>query len=344
MENNHHNITINDIARELEISGSTVSRALHDDTRISQEVIKKVKRAAARLGYIPNVAARSLRTGKSNTIGLLVRDINDGWSSTVIPQVEKNCTERGYGLLLCNANNDPQMEKYYLRVLQQRRVDGVLILTPIYPTADPYYIYSQSTPLVLVDTELNQPLVNAITVDHELGGYLSTQYLLRLGHRRIAYLAGPMNLSPNIMNVRGYKRAMMEAGIQPQEQLIVVTAYTGIQDGAEGMLDILKINPRLTALATFSDLVAAGALDAAKRNGIRIPEDFSIIGYDDIPMSSLISPPLTTVIQDKEMLGGMAVNMLCQVINGDTQPPQQYKIPPKLVVRKSTAPPKSENP
>jgi LacI family transcriptional regulator len=338
MENNNHIITINDIAQELGISGSTVSRALHDDARISQEVIKKVKKAAARLGYIPNVAARSLRTGKSDTIGLIVRDINDGWSATVIPSLEKECAAKGYGLLLCNSNNDPQLEKFYMRVLQQRRVDGVLILTPIFPAADPYFEYSKSVPLVLVDIGLNQPLVNAITVDHELGAYLSTEYLLGLGHRRIVFLAGPMNLSPNIMNVRGYKRAMTEAGIHSEKQIIVVTTYTGIQDGFDGMLEILKLNPIPTALATFSDLVAAGALDAAKRNGINIPEDFSIIGYDDIPLSSLITPPLTTVIQDKETLGKLSVEVLCSVIQGEDKVPRQYKIPPKLVIRDSTSP------
>ena len=340
MENKNHLVTINDIAKELGISGSTVSRALRDDQRISEEVIKKVKRTATRLGYIPNFAAQSLRTGKSNTIGLLVRDINDGWSNTVIPAVEKACTEQGLGLLLCNANDDPQMEQFYLRILQQRRVDGVLILTPISPTAETYYAYSQSVPLVLVDIELDKPIVNAITVDHEQGAYLSTKYLLDLGHRRIVYIIGPMNLSPNIMYLKGYKRAMQEFGIQPKDQLVIVTARTGVQDGYEGMLDVLKIDPLPTALATFSDLVAAGALDAAKRNGLRVPEDFSIIGYDDIPLSSLITPPLTTVLQDKETLGRLAVDTLCKIIKSDNSQPKQQKIPPKLIIRGSTAPSK----
>ncbi len=338
MENGNHLVTIKDIAKELGISGSTVSRALRDDARISKEVIKSVKHTAVRLGYVPNMAAKSLRTGKTNTIGLLVRDINDGWSATVIPAIEKYCTEQGYGLLLCNANNDPQMERFYRRILQQRRVEGVLILTPMFPNADEYYPYSKSVPLVLVDIKLDQPIVNAITVDHEQGAYLSTKYLLDLGHRRIVFLIGPMNLSPNIMSIKGYERAMLEFGIQSKDQLVVTIAHTGVQDGYDGMMEVLKIDPMPTALATFSDLVAAGALDAAKRNGLRIPEDFSIVGYDDIPLSSLITPPLTTILQDKEALGRLAVETLCKEIRGENLLPQQQKIPPKLIIRNSTAP------
>jgi DNA-binding LacI/PurR family transcriptional regulator len=142
-------VTINDIAKELGIANSTVSRALRDDSRISDRVTQEVKRTAARMGYVPNIAARSLRTGQSKMIGFLMRDIRDGLSSEMIPGVEAACAEHGFGLLLCNANDDPECERYYLRLLRQRRVDGVLILTPTSPTHDPYVSFRQAMPLLL---------------------------------------------------------------------------------------------------------------------------------------------------------------------------------------------------
>lgn len=331
-------VKISDIAKELGISGSTVSRALKDNPRISKDLIKKVKRTAAKMGYAPNTAAQSLRTGRSNTIGLIVRDISDGWSETVIPFVEKACTENGYGLLLCNANNDPSKERYYLRVLQQRRIDGVLILTPFFSSDEAYIPFSQNLPLVLMDMVLDNSTVNAVSVDHEIGAYLSTKHLLELGHRHIAFIVGPLNLSPCFRSVNGYKKAMSEFGILDESLMIIPTKNTDIRDGFEVMSEILKISPHPSALATISDLMAIGAMDAAKRNGINIPDDFSIIGYDDIPFSALTTPPLTTILQNKEELSRSAVSLLQKSILNENSAPQQIRITPQLIERKSTAP------
>ena len=332
-------VTINDIARVLGIANSTVSRALHDDPRISQRVKQEVKQAAARMGYVPNIAARSLRTGQSKMIGFLMRDIRDGLSSEMIPPVEAACADHGFGLLLCNADDDPEVERYYLRVLQQRRVDGVLILTPTSPTADPYLSFGRSMPLVLVDTELASHPLCSISVDHVMGGYLASHHLLELGHRRIACLTGPMHLSPCIRVAEGYKRAMAEAGLGPEEHVVVVSEETGIADGYAGLLDVLKISPQPTAMVTVSDVMAAGALDAARQHGLRVPQDFSIVGYDDIPLSALLSPPLTTIVQDKETLGRQAVELLWEEITAAGPPEHRHRqviVPPRLVVRGST--------
>lgn len=330
-------VTINDIARELGIADSTVSRALRDNPRISKKTIKKVKAAAIRMGYAPNTAAQSLRTGKSNTIGLIVRDINDGWSVTVIPYIEKACTEIGYGLLLCNANNDPQKERYYLRVLHQRRIDGILILTPYYSSGTSYIPFSRNVPLVLMDMESDLVDINAVTIDHELGAYTSTNYLISLGHRRIAFIVGPLNLSPCLRSMHGYRKAMLEAGIPEEEQIVVSTKHTDISDGYQAMKDVVRLNPQPTAVATNSDFMAFGAMDYAKKFGIRIPEEFSFIGYDDIPFCTLVTPPLTTVLQDKEKLAYSAVGLLQKIILGEINAPEQIKIQPELILRKSTA-------
>jgi len=332
-------ITIDDIAEELGIANSTVSRALRDDPRISDRVILEVKRAANRMGYVPNIAAQSLRTGKSKMIGFLVRDIRDGLSAEMIPEVEAACAEHSYGLLLCNSDNDPHRERYYLQRLRQRQVEGVLLLTPTSPTYDPYLAGRQAMPLVLVDMEVDENSLCAVTVDHVMGGYLATKYLLDLGHRRIAYLSGPLHLSPCARVVKGYNQAMAEAGLPPEENLVVVSERTDIAAGCEGMLSILKISPQPTAMAAVSDVMAVGALDAARRYGIRVPDDFSIIGYDDIPMASVMTPPLTTVAQDRQALGRLAVQLLLDEINEEEHRHRQEIVAPRLVVRDSTAPP-----
>jgi LacI family transcriptional regulator len=336
--NTQRSVTLRDIAKELAVSSSTVSRALKDNPHISKDLIKKVKKTAAKMGYVPNITAQSLRTGRSNTIGLIVRDINDGWCVTVIPYIENACTELGYGLLLCNANNDPFQEKYYLNVLQQRRIDGVLILTPFYSSGEVYLPFAENQPMVLMDMDLDNPLVNVVSIDHELGIYLSIKHLLDLGHRRIALVIGPLNLSPCIRGVNGYKKAMDEIGLPEKNQIIISMKHTDIKDGFEAMGEILKLSPRPTALVINSDIMAIGAMDAAKRNGIKIPEEFSIVGYDDIPFSALMTPPLTTILQDKEELSRAAVSLLQKCILKENDFPHQIRITPCLIERKSTAP------
>lgn len=223
-------------------------------------------------------------------------------------------------------------------MLHQRRTDGVLILTPYYSSGDAYLPFAKNLPIVLMDMESDKADIKAVTIDHELGAYISTKYLLELGHLRIAFIVGPLNLSPCFRTMNGYKKAMREAGIAEDAQIVVSTKHTDIQDGYEAMKEVLRLTPQPTAVATNSDIMAFGAMDAAKRNGIRIPEEFSFIGYDDIPFSALMTPPLTTILQDKDELSNAAVSLLYKSILGENDSPTQIKIPPKLILRKSTAP------
>ena len=330
------NVTIDDIAKELGVAGSTVSRALHDDHRISEPVKQQVKRAAARMGYVPNIAARGLRTGQSRIIGFLVRDIRDGLSTEMIPGIEAACAAKDYGLLVCNAGDDPGQERYYLRMLQQRRVDGILVMTPSSASPDSYLAITRGTPVVLIDATLDQDSMSAVSVDHVTGLYLATRHLLELGHRHIALISGPLHLSPCSNSARGYKAAMAEAGVPAEEHSVVVMGRTDIAAGYDSMMGILRIAPQPTALASVSDLMAAGALEAARSHGIRVPDDFSIVGYDDIPLGALLSPPLTTVNQDKDALARVSVELLLEEIQAPERAHRQVLLTPSLVVRGST--------
>ena len=333
--------TIKDIARKLGVSGSTVSRALHDDPRISKQVTTQVKTMAAHMGYIPNIAASSLRIGKTKFIGLVVRDLRDGFCLEVIPSIEAACAADGYGLLLCDATADIEQESDYINTFLQRRVDGIIVLTPLTIIPDPYLKFRRQVPLVLVDIEFGETPVPicTVSVDHRKGGYLSTKHLLDLGHRRIAFITGPLSLLSCLRYVEGYKRAMTEAVIPIEDQIVMIGKNTEVRDGHEGMLEILKLNPKPTAVATASDLMAAGALKAAQESGLSVPKDISIVGYDDIPLSSLLTPPLTTIKQDKDELGSIAAKLLFEEIGGTDHKHKQYLLQPSLILRGSTAPP-----
>jgi LacI family transcriptional regulator len=314
-----------------------------DDPRISKQVTREVKRLAVQLGYVPNITARSLRTGQSHTIGLVARDIRDEFSIETMRAVEEACAEHGYGLLLCNANDDPDKEQYYLRVLQQRRADGVLVLTPTCSTAAPYQWLEPTTPTVLIDMELEGSPLCAITVDHVLGGYLATKHLLDLGHRHIVFLSGPPHLSPCARMVKGYRQAMGEAGTPVDQQVVVVTQKTELTDGEAGMADVLQSYPQATALATISDWMAMGALSTARQRGLRVPADFSIVGYDDVLVARLMSPPLTTIAYDREALGSLAVELLLNEINKAKHTHRQVILSPSLVIRESTGSPPGDH-
>ncbi len=329
-------ITLNDVAKIARVSASTVSRALKNDRRISKEVSLYIKEVAAQIEYIPNITARSLKTGSTNTIGLLVRDISDEWSGALIPFIEKECTLLNYALLLSNADSSAEREKYYLRVFQQRNTEGILILTPLSSDQKEYIPYAESVPLVLVDTYLKNPKINVVTVDHELGAYLSTSHLIQLGHRNIVFITGPLNISPSRSYKHGYKRALKERNIDFDERNFIATKIIDIDHGYQTMHSILRKNKSITAVATGSDLMAAGAMKAIRNEGLRIPQDISIVGYDDIPLSDLLTPPLTTIKQDREVLGKLAVKSLMGVIHNSAAEPEQIIIPPEIVIRKST--------
>lgn len=334
---NNHRATLKDVARAAGVSASTVSRALKNDLRISPAVTKRIKQIAKQVGYIPDITARSLRTGRTNTIGLLVRDISDEWSAALIPFIEKECTALNYALLLSNADSDPEREKYYLKVFQQRNVEGILILTPVSSNQDDYLRFAQTTPLVLVDIALQSPKINAVTVDHELGAFLSTQHLIDLRHREIAFISGPLNLSPSQSYRDGFLKALIEYKIQNNKKNFIATEKIDIAHGYQAMQELIQKKPSLTAVATGSDLMAAGAMKAIKEYGFSIPNDISIIGYDDIPLSDLLTPPLSSVKQDRQKLGQAAIELLTQVINSEIIKPKQITIPPELILRKSTS-------
>ncbi len=333
-------VTQKAIARELGISVSTVSRALRGNPHISAETRRRVAEAAQRLGHQPNLLAASLRTGVTRIIGLIVTDITDPYYGEVARGVEDCAYEQGYSVLLSMSDRSLEREKLCLEVLRSRRVDGI-ILTPVSTDVGARQgLVDAGIPYVLFDALDVPDDASTVSSDHAEGVYTAVRHLIELGHQHIAFIGGDPKLPPARMMYTGYRQALSEAGLKcgPEWVCREASAMEGGYSAAAHLLD--SPNPP-TGAVCCTDLMVIGAIQAVEERGKRVPEDFSIVGYDDIPMASHIKPPLTTIMQNKRELGAICTRILMHEINtGPGCMHQQTILKPRLVVRRSTAPPR----
>ncbi|MBC7327745.1 LacI family DNA-binding transcriptional regulator [bacterium] len=328
-------ITIKEIAKELGVSPSTVSRALRNHPAISEGTKKRVRETAERLGYRPNALARGLATRRSKTIGLIVLDISNPFYAEIAEGVEEVVSSNGYSLLLCNSGYDPEKESKYIGVLRERRVEGIIITTLNVALPHIQDLWQNGPPFVPIDWfPGDNPCVTTNNVE---GARQAIEYLLSIGHRDIAYLAGPSQLPGAMDRVEGYRRALHKYGIPFREELVIYENSTA-KDGYKGFKELLERGVKFTALFCANDMVAIGAMRAAQEMGVRIPDDISLVGYDDIEIASLLSVPLTTVWQPRKEQGIMAANLLMEMLKEKKKPLQKVVLEQKLVIRMSTKP------
>ncbi len=332
------NATQKDIARELGISVSTVSRALRSDPHISPGTRRRVAEAARRLGHQPNLLAASLRTGVTRIIGLVVMDITDPYYSEVARGVEDCAHEHGYSVLLSNSDHNREREEICLEVLRSRRVDGI-ILTPVSAEVGARQgLIDGGIPYVLFDALNVADDASTVSTDHAEGACAAVRHLIQLGHRRIALISGEATLPPASMMYAGYRQALAEAG-QKYDPELVCRGESGMECGYYAAAQLLDSPCPPTGAVCCSDLQAIGAIQAAEERGRRVPEGFSVVGYDDIPMAARVKPPLTTVMQNKRELGAICARVLMEEIEaGPGCIHRQTILKPRLVVRASTAP------
>lgn len=324
------------IAEELGLSLSTVSRALNDDLRISTETRERVKEAAQRIGYRPNLLAASFRTGVTRTLGLIVMDITNPFYTDLARGAEDCAQERGYSVILGDSDASIERENLYLEVFKNRRVDGILI-TPVNGEALIQQTLSESgIPYVLIDAFESRDTASSVTVDHVEGAYQAVSHLTSLGHTRIGFLGGPLNIPPIKMMLQGYKKALSEASLKYIPEWIIDEG-SEFESGYVGMNKLLGQSVRVTAAICASDMLAIAAMRAIEEHGMRIPADFSLVGYDDIPMATRVTPPLTTVMQDKYELGRISTRILIHEISATPGSIHQtVMLRPRLRVRGST--------
>jgi len=328
-------VTLRDIAKEAGVSTTTISRALNNKPDVSSKTKDKIIKIAKNLGYTPNLLAKSLRSKKSKTIGVVLADISNPFFSAVAKGVENAARKKSYSIILCNTDEEYEKEEEALQVLVEKRVDGLLI-TPVQKEyKDILRIKEQKIPLVLVGRHFDTIGTNSVVSDDSLGGFLATEYLIKKGHRKILYISGPLHISSASERLNGYKEALKKYKISFKKKL--VRGYTAKMDEAYMLMEkLLKEKLDFTAIFTFSDFLAFGIMRALHEEKLKIPDDVAVVGYDDIEFSSILEIPLTTVHMPKYRLGMEGTNMLIDEIEGkNSGKPQKLVIKPELIVRES---------
>ncbi len=327
--------TIREVAESAGVSYATVSHVINNTRLVSPETRERVVAAMDALHYRPNALARSLRQGKTNTIGLVLPDSANPFFAEISRSIEDAAFKKGYSVFLCNTELDTQRELFYVDVLSKKQVDGIIFVAAGDQADSVDFLLRRSMPLVMVDRNVPTVEADAVLTDNQLGGFLATQHLLELGHTRIACIAGPSSITPSAERIIGYRQALEQAGISYDENLIVRGDYHA-QSGMDITHSLLTMTPRPTAIFALNDLMAIGALRAATEAGYLIPDDIAIVGYDDLEIARFTNPPLTTIAQPKKEIGRQAVHLLVDRMSEKSRPPSRLVLPPELIVRRST--------
>jgi LacI family transcriptional regulator len=338
MLNRQFMVRLKDIAAQASVSVMTVSKVLRDAPDISAATKVRVRAIAEQLGYVPDSAAQGLRTRSSRLLGLIVSSAANPIFSRAILAIEERAHELGYDLILAHSLNDPSREEKVIRRLLSRRVDG-LIVSPVYRLAPTASIYKElahlAVPVVLLGHAASFcSNFLAVETDDTHGSSEVTKHLLELGHRRIAFFAGPSPAPWAQERLEGYKRALREANIEVEDNLIF-QAGTAIEDGERAALQLLNEGAAATAIQACNDLVAIGAISVLLKQGLRVPEDVSIAGFGNILLSQHCAIPLTTVAQPKFRLGVAAMEIMQKLLKSESAESRRLK--GDLVVRNSTA-------
>jgi LacI family transcriptional regulator, galactose operon repressor len=350
--------TIRDVARQAGVSTATVSRVISGSVAARPHTRARVLAAAEMLGYRPSEVARSLKLRTTRTLGLLVTDIQNPYYPEIVRAVEDTALERNLAVLLCNGADDPGREETYLDLLVDRRVDGIIIASSGLQERHGAWLARRSVPVVLVNWAAPDLALPAILGDNRAGGRLATEHLLSLGHRRIGHLSAPVRNAAAAERLSGIREALVNGGIDP-ESVVVVEGDGKVAGGERAALELLDRMPELSAIICYNDLTAIGAVRAVRITGRQVPDDVSIVGYDDIALSSWVDPPLTTIAQPTSEMGRWAVRRLGELIRGSAgaatgdwprvgtaggpsglNGPPPVILPIELRVRTSTAPPR----
>ncbi|MBM1195488.1 LacI family DNA-binding transcriptional regulator [Pseudomonas weihenstephanensis] len=328
--------TIKDVAALAGISYTTVSHVLNKTRPVSEPVRLKVEEAIARLDYVPSAVARSLKAKSTATIGLLVANSLNPYFAELARGIEDYCERNNYCVILCNCDDDPDKQRSYLRVLLEKRVDGLVVASAGGDAGLASGLAGVRTPMVIVDRSLEGIDADLVRIDHEQGAYLATRHLLDLGHRAIACIGGPAITSVAHMRKAGYLRALSEAGLIPNDEWMIESDFscTGGYEAAGRLLS----GDRPSAIFACNDMMGIGVLRAAAERHIRVPEQLSVIGFDDVQMSRYVYPALTTVGQSILQLGETAAQVLLRRIATPQQAVEQLIVAPSIVLRESTGP------
>lgn len=331
-------VTIKDIAKCADVSIATVSMVLNNkDKGITQKTRDKILKIARELNYRPNRLARGLVTKRTNTLGFVLPDITNPFFPEIVRAAEDTANKFGYNLILCNTDDDSAKERLYIEVLKEKCVDGIIFTSSINPNDKNLEILlNYKIPFVFLDRFLGTDKACIIHSDGIQGMYDMTKYLIEMGHKKIAFISGPYGSSTACERYKGYVKALRENNISIDESLIAEGNYK--QDGGKkAMVELLKRKGSFTAVACANDLMAIGVVEVLRENNIKIPEEISVTGFDDINLAKVLYPKLTTVSQPCYDMGHEATKMLIDLVEGKKLKENKLILQPKLVIRDSVS-------
>lgn len=333
--------TIYDIAREAGVSIATVSKVINGKGKISEDRRKEITAIMDRLNYQPSVIASALTGKHTFTIGLLIPDISNPFFAEVARAVEDRGHLLGYSVIICSTDNKDERVERYISLLKQKRVDGVIIGTGI-DNKDILRKLNSGLPVVVIGREVPAVSVHTVVADDWFGGTTAAAHLLELGHTKVAVLSENIMISSSRERIRGFKQTLEEAGIDLPEDNILICNYR-MEDGKRMAMELLRRPERPTALFCCNDLLAVGALQAAKEAGIDVPEQLSIISFDNTILAQVTDPQLTSVAQPMEQLGAAAVDLLLKEFEEKQEVKQRITLRTELIIRNSTSAVSLEN-
>jgi LacI family transcriptional regulator len=318
---------------------TTVSHVVNESRPVREEVRRRVLDALEALAYRRNDLARSLRKKRSSTIGLILPDVTNPFFAEIARSIADAAESEGYSVIVCNSDGRQNREDSFLGMLAEKRADGVILIEAGALRGNaPDLDGRGDLPMVTVDRFLSSANVDSVGIDNALGGRRAARHLLDLGHRHLACIAGPSHTTPSGERVTGFQEALLEQGVLLPEERIHRGTFQP-QSGYDITLRLLREDPRITAIFACNDLMAFGAIRAATDLGKRVPDDLSVLGFDDIQLASFFNPPLTTVAQPRQEMGARAVQLLLERMTNPELSPRHLILETHLVLRSSTAPP-----
>lgn len=333
MGRSNKSITIHDVARAAGVSVSTVSRVLNGKDDVAPETFQKVQAVIAELGYASSLAARSMRSRRTGVVGLILPDLEDPFCIQVLKGINHAIADFDYDLIAYSSrsirvHSKAEREQYYVSLLNGSLTDGIILVTPAATS------FSTAAPVVAIDPNNESPECVTITATNHDGAVVAMSHLIGLGHRRIGFIAGRPDLQCAQQRLLGYETALDQAGIALDRALITVGDFSR-EAGRRCAGQLLSLAEPPTAIFAANDQSAIGAIEAAREAGRHVPEDLSVVGFDNIPEAAYFNPALTTVDQSIVKMGYLATEMLIRLIQGGCLESELYKMPTQLVVRES---------
>lgn len=326
--------SIKDIARLARVSHPTVSRALQNSPLVNAQTAAKIRKIADETGYRASAVARGLVTRRTRTIGLVVTTVDDPFASEVTCGIEQTANDHGYAVFLANSNADPERERKVVQELAERRVDGIIVTSSRVGALYLPLLKELNVPIVLVNDQYPGEFVHSVLIENVEGTRAAVEHLIELGHRRIAYVGDRFGYQSDAERLAGYKQALAQAGIE----FVAALAVEGdgrAEAAIEAVNALLALPAPPTAICCYNDMTALGAMRAIHARGLRVPEDISLAGFDDLFFAAYLQPPLTTVRQPMRRMGQMAMENLFKLMSGE-ESVAQIKVEAELIVRAST--------